>query len=372
MPGESLHVAIIGGGLCGLALAIALNKRNISYTVYEARCSFTEIGAGLNLGPNAIQAFDAIDPALREKIFALATRNAPGEEDVWFNLRFGAPTDKFRDAHRIAGIKAPPTGNMTLSRNEMLQLLANLIPPEHAKFNKKIADVQQSPDGVTMTFADGTQETASVVIGCDGAHSTVRRLILGSAHPAATPTFSHTGGYRAVLPMRLHESVVGLDIARSSQVFCGPDAYVIMYPINNGENVNIGFWKRVDGEWEGDGWVLHNRKQQMLKDFEDWGETVHRVMECMSEETQFWATFHYEVFPERYCEGRIGVIGDGAHAMCPHQGELEIYVLVWDEPATAWSRLCNSYWFVDLRLTSSAHSSRPRRRPGYGRCFRDG
>lgn len=133
MAEDPLHIAIIGGGLCGLALAIALTKRGISYTVYEARGSFTEIGAGLNLGPNSIHSFNAIDPDLSDKIFALATRNEPSQEDIWMNLRLGAATERYGDAHFVAGIKAPPTGNMTVSRNELLQLLANCIPAERTR-----------------------------------------------------------------------------------------------------------------------------------------------------------------------------------------------------------------------------------------------
>lgn len=321
MSEDPLHVAIIGGGLCGLALAIALTKRKISYTIYEARGSFTEIGAGLNLGPNSIHSFSAIDPALSDKIFALATRNEPGKEDIWMNLRFGAPTDNFEDAHFITGIRAPPTGNMTLSRNELLQLLANSIPPERVKFNKKIAEIQQSSDGVTMTFADGTQEKASVVIGCDGAHSTVRRLILGLSHSAAMPKFSQTGGYRAVFPMHVHEQAVGADKAHSSHIFCGPGGYVITYPIDGGKNVNIGLWQRKDGDWKDSTWVLHHQKPQMLKDFAAWGPTIQRLMGMMSDETQFWATFHHSEMPEHYFDGRVCLIGDAAHAMSPHHGK---------------------------------------------------
>lgn len=133
MAEDPLHVAIIGGGLCGLALAIALTRRGISYTVYEARASFTEIGAGINLGPNSIRAFDAIDPDLRAKIFDLATRNEPGQEDIILNLILGAPTEQFDDAHFIAGVRAPPTGSMSVSRNELLQLLASCIPSERTR-----------------------------------------------------------------------------------------------------------------------------------------------------------------------------------------------------------------------------------------------
>ena len=321
MAERPLHIAIIGGGLCGLSLAIALTKRSISFTIYEGRSSFTEIGAGINLGPNTIQAFDLIDPTMSEKIFALSTRNEPGK-DVWMNVRLGIPTEVFEDGHLVMGIMAPPTGNMTTSRNELLQLLAGSIPSDNARFNKKLTDIEQSQDGVTMTFEDGSQDSASLLVGCDGAHSSVRRLLLGSENPAAKAKFSHTGGYRAVFPMEVHEQAVGADKAHMSTVWLGPGGYVIHYAIDGGSNVNVGFWAYKSDEWDvEDAWVVPKQKPQMLEEFAAWGPTVQKLMSMMSDETAFWATFHHSVKPESYFNGRACMIGDAAHGMCPHQGQ---------------------------------------------------
>ena len=65
---EQFRVAIVGGGLCGLALAIALKERSIPFIVYESRASFMELGAGINLGPNTLQAFRLIDPSLVDAV----------------------------------------------------------------------------------------------------------------------------------------------------------------------------------------------------------------------------------------------------------------------------------------------------------------
>ena len=316
-----LHVAIVGGGLCGLALAIALTRRKISFTIYEVRSSFTEIGAGINIGPNAYQAFKLIDPVIADALFGLATRNAPGEEDIWMKLCLGAPTDRFQDGHNLHSLLAPPTGNMTTSRNELLQLLANSIDMKHARFNKKLLDICQDDQGVTISFEDRTQNTASLIIGCDGAHSTMRRLLLGADHPATAARFSHTGGYRAVFPMHVFQDLVGKDTALCGNLWVGPNGYVIMYPIDGGSNVNVGLWPSKPGDWEHEAWVLPDQKQEMLKDFAGWGPITRRVMGKMANETAFWATFHHIVKPEHYFEARFCMIGDASHAMSPHQGQ---------------------------------------------------
>lgn len=114
-----------------------------------------------------------------------------------------------------------------------------------------------------MTFADGSTEESSALVACDGAHSAVRRLMLGVDHPASTPKFSGTTGYRAVLPMHIHEEAVGSHIAHTGHMMCGPGACVIMYPINHGKDINIGLWVRKnDPEWDAPDhpWVVHHQK----------------------------------------------------------------------------------------------------------------
>ena len=322
MSNNHLHVAIVGGGLCGLTLAIALTKHNISFTLYEARSSFTEIGAGINIAPNAHQVFELLDPAIAEGLVSLATRNEPGKEDIWMNLTLGAASGEFEAEHVLYEVPAPPTGNTTTSRNELLQMLGGSIDVANARFDKKLHDLRQDDAGVTLVFEDGTQDRASLVIGCDGAHSTVRRLVLGPDDPATLARFSFTGGYRAIFPMQLYEGIVGNAIAHNSTLCLGPDGYRISYPIDGGKNVNIGLWPKKQIEWRHeDAWVLPKQRKEMLEDHADWGPYTQKIMEKMDDDTAFWATFHHIVKPDKYFNGRMCMIGDASHAMCPHQGQ---------------------------------------------------
>lgn len=161
-PSRPLHVAIVGGGLCGLALAIALERRSISFTIYEARPSFTELGAGINLGPNTLEALRLIDPALIDEVLRLCTRNPPPEEHLWMTVCFGGPTKRFKDANIVTKLNAPPTGNATVRRNDLLQLLANSIRPDHVSFNKKVVNLTKTVGSVALAFSDGTTAAADV------------------------------------------------------------------------------------------------------------------------------------------------------------------------------------------------------------------
>lgn len=318
---KRLHVAIVGGGLCGLALAIALTKRGVSYTIYETRASFTEIGAGINLAPNSLEAFNLIDPSLGEVIFRLATRNPPGREYVWLSVRLGAPTHHFEDAKLVVDIEAPPTGNTTVSRNELLQEMAKRIEPENAKFNKKLTALEQTADSVVMCFEDGSKESASLVVACDGAHSAMRRLILGLDNPASYAQYSQMGVYRAMFSMSKLEEAIGVETAHCSHIWAGPRGYIIEYPVNGGQDVNVGFWPWKKGDWNHKAWVLDNQRPQLMNDWKDWGPAVQKMLALTGEDTQFWATHHHSLKPKSYFDGRAIVIGDAAHSMGPHKGQ---------------------------------------------------
>ena len=195
---QPFTVAIIGGGLCGLSLAIALKTRRIPFKIYEARTSFTEIGAGINVGPNGIKALRAIDPSLGEKVYQLATRNPEPFQDVWMYFKYGG---KERDGEKIFTLMAPPSGTTTMHRQEFLAALAGEMGVENARFEKKLVGYEQRDGLVHMSFADGSVETASLMVGCDGIHSRVRTIMFGEGNPVSKAHFNHDGAYRAVIPI---------------------------------------------------------------------------------------------------------------------------------------------------------------------------
>ncbi|RMY89637.1 hypothetical protein D0862_10167 [Hortaea werneckii] len=321
MPREtSSHIAIVGGGLCGLSLAIALKARGIPFRIYETRSSFTELGAGINIGPNTLRTFQLIDPSLYQALEKIWCRNPPGQEDVWMQIRLGAPSGKYDDAHLVTELMAPPTGNVTVQRNALLQILAERVGQGNAVFDKKFVNYRCDGDGVILSFADGTEERASAVIACDGIHSAVRQAMLDPKDPAANPQYAGVGVYRGIVATEDLSIAIGPQMARTSQLFLGPGAYVIMYPVDYGKKVNIRLWPWRKGPWEDkQNWTQLRQRQPMLEQFEAWGETIHKIMDLM-DDPPFFATHYHSIPPTSYHDIRACLIGDAAHAMTPHQG----------------------------------------------------
>ena len=123
-------VAIVGGGVGGLTLAIGLLRRNVSVEIYEAAAAFEEVGLGLSIGPAAHRAMPLIDPQIRDIYDRLVTTHAdsPGYEHLrqtWFEIVW-ATGDKAGQV--LLDLKAPPSGQTTVRRADFLDALIQLVP----------------------------------------------------------------------------------------------------------------------------------------------------------------------------------------------------------------------------------------------------
>ncbi|KAI7774814.1 hypothetical protein LA080_007784 [Diaporthe eres] len=325
-------IAIVGGGIGGVALAIGLAARNVPFHIYESAPSFGEIGAGVTFGPNVIRAMHGLSPDMLRAYSKHVTTNEPPElADTFLTYRRGwlpdgedetwMPPKIFNMVNRVQevdGMTFPV--RCCVHRAKLLDELVRLLPEGSASFNKTFVSVTENGSdtggGVVLTFADGSTAAASALVGCDGIKSRTRKLVHGLD---AEPEYSGYVGYRAMAPRDAYEKVMGKELAGTGNLFLCPGGHAVAYPVEHGSALNIfatssppgGVWK--EKEWRvplKEGELVHACRElhpglvKLLQDHGN-GET--------------WATFHYPQ-DKPYFHGRLCLMGDAAHATTPHMG----------------------------------------------------
>jgi salicylate hydroxylase len=283
-------ITIIGGGIGGLALAIALHRRQIPVRIYEAAPTFTEVGLGLSLGPAAHRAMPHLDPQILTIYDSLVTTHAdsPGYEafaQTWFELVWACGV---HEGDVLMNLKALPSGQTAVARAEFLNALVSLVPGGLVHFGKRLVSLVECAatstgggQGLELRFEDGDVVTADVVVGCDGIKSKVKEFVLPFEWNLSQPRYSGMYAYRAVLDMEDMVSAVGDQRARVSTLYLGKGCYGISYPIMRGKKVNVGIYV-LSPRWEYEAWVRPARREDMLRDAEGMGRYVKALVEVGS------------------------------------------------------------------------------------------
>ncbi|MCJ1324710.1 hypothetical protein MMC10_001372 [Thelotrema lepadinum] len=321
-----IEIAIIGGGFAGLALAIGLQHyQHINVQVYEGAHKFSEIGAGVMLGPNAQHAMDLIDPQIKEGYERRAAIDAgpPDENGMWAWM--SAVKGQAPDVNQsVVDFRYPMRGS-TVHRAHFLDELIKMVEPERAHFGKRLDRIYKPDDGessMIIHFKDGTTASADIVIGADGVHSVVRKDVLGSDHPAATAVYSGTIVYRAIVPIEDAKAKLGDFEQKPLGIRCGKNGWVMGFPMSNNTKYYIAVITATHSPQEHDKWVASPADLDAIKPiFEDWDDDSRNLVELLPSDgsTTVWSVWEMPPAPT-FFKGRVALMGDAAHASTPYQG----------------------------------------------------
>ncbi|KAF4962591.1 hypothetical protein FSARC_9369 [Fusarium sarcochroum] len=316
---KPFDIAIVGGGIAGLTLAIALHHRNIPVTLYERAEDFHEIGAGVSFTPNAVQAMKMCHPGVHDAFHKVCTWNGwESKSKTWFDFLDGTTEDD-----QVAFTIKTSLGQNGVHRAHFLDELIHLLPSDRVQFGKQIEHAEEDPNGkVRMTFADGSTAYADALIGCDGIGSRVRKIIVGENHPSARPGYSHKYAYRGLVPMDKAIEAVGEERARNACMHMGPDGHVLTFQVNHGDKLNIVAFRTDSNEWaDATKMTKTAHRQDALDDFKGYNSLVRKLLELTEETLSVWAIFDTGDNPvPTFYKGRIAILGDAAHASSPHHG----------------------------------------------------
>ncbi|KAG9856097.1 FAD/NAD(P)-binding domain-containing protein, partial [Aureobasidium melanogenum] len=336
-------VAIVGGGVAGMTLTIALAKRGFDVKIYEQAPQFTEIGAGIAFSPNAKQAMKKCDPAVHEAYLRVATSSgSPEKINTWYDFVDGY-TDKDTDQWLFDVTRDAPADGC--HRAHFLEEMIKLVPEGTAHFNKHLDNIVDNggSNPLTLRFSDGT--TAEADIGNDGIKSSIRGMLFGKDAPEAKPTYTHRYAYRGLLKMENAIKALGNDLATNRTMHLGQDGHVLTFPVAHGKILNVVAFKYDPGEWTDTRLVVPTTREDAKQDYKDWGCKVRALVELLEDKLDKWAIFDLGDHPvPTYAKGRVAIIGDAAHATGPHHGAgagicIEDSAILAELLDLAWSRL---------------------------------
>ncbi|NYS76500.1 MULTISPECIES: salicylate 1-monooxygenase [Halomonadaceae] len=319
---KRLSIGIIGGGIGGVAFAVALSRDSqLDVQLFEAAPQFSEIGAGVSFGPNAVKAIQLL--GLENAYQRIADSSPAPFEDVWFEWRRGSD-----DTYLTASL-APGVGQSSVHRADFLDAIVANLPQGIAHFGKRCIGVKQGTDSATASFDDGTHFTGDVIIGFDGIKSAVRPHVLPpEQYGEITPFWSGTYAYRGMIPTRDLEIALEAKgsekrLALVPQMYLGKDRHILTFPVKQSQLVNVVAFitdRSIPNPKlpEGEEWVQAVSQAEMLDVFTGWSPACQAILECIPEPTR-WALHE---LPElaRYQRDRVLIVGDAAHALVPHQG----------------------------------------------------
>ena len=297
-------VAIVGAGMGGLATAAALCRVGIVATVYEQASQFARLGAGIQIGCNAMQVLRGLglEPRLRGDAFYPRSWNNKDWQtgDVRFDMIFGeSAEEKFGAPYLLA------------HRGDLHAALASAVPPQDVKLGHKLTALEQTAKGVELAFANGVRVTADAVVGADGVHSLVRSTLFGDT----APNFTGKIAYRTTFPASLLNGYAIDDCTK----WWGEDRHIVIYFVKPDRSEVYFVTSQPEPGFRIESWSEKGDVKLLRAAFEGFHPQVQAVLHACPD-VHKWALLEREPM-ERWTEGNITLLGDSCHPMTPYMAQ---------------------------------------------------
>lgn len=341
--GTDKPVLIAGGGIGGLAAALALASRGIASHVLERRDAFSEEGAGIQIGPNgtrilkdigaaqALRASAASPDALQVRDAVMGREIAHLPLGAWIAERHGAPywTAHRQDLHGALLQTARAQSAITLETGAGVE------------------DAAQTADGVTVTLSDGRTRDGLILVAADGlwSHTRSRSFDASAPHPAGK------NAYRTVVPVsELPQGLAANDV----HIWLTHGAHVVHYPVRAGQE--HAFVIILDEEQAAAGWATRIEAGFVRARAQRLAPSLRVLLEA-GQDWRMWS-LHELVMPRSWVKGRIALLGDAAHPVLPFLAQGAVLAL--EDAAVLAEELSAAQGAPSLALTRYEDKRRAR------------
>jgi salicylate hydroxylase len=292
-------IVIVGGGIGGLATALALAQRGYRCRVLEQAPEFKEIGAGIQLGPNSWRCLRALGVEAAAKPLASFPRALVMMDAVTAEEAVAIPLGGFEQR-----FKAPYA---LIYRADLLKVLLDACsasPLVELHSSCKVSGFEDLGGHVRVTTADGRTYNTPALIGADGLWSKIRSKLIGDGPPRVSGHIT----YRAVLP----ESEIPPDLRREDMIlWAGPKCHLVHYALRGGELFNLVAVFHSDRYEEG--WNATGDPKELHERFSGTCDFVKQMLNKITE-WRMWVLCDREPIKE-WSKGRVALLGDAAHPM---------------------------------------------------------
>lgn len=300
----SASVAIVGGGIGGIAAALSLLQAGFDVHVYERAAAISEVGAGIQVSPNASRVLHRL--GLADDLARMGVRPL-----AWHQRRWDDGRTLLRADLGDAVIEAFGFPHYQMHRADLLGTLAGALPPERLHVGHLFVGLDDRGERVQARFANGTTVEVDLLIGADGIHSAVREMLFGPQDPV----FTGCAAYRGLVPA---ERLRHLDLEVTAQIWMGPEAHFVHYFVASKRLVNFVAVIEQDS-WTRESWTDPGDPADAIAAFEGWHPQLHEILGAV-DETFIWALFDRPPLLH-WSRGRVTLLGDACHPMLPFMAQ---------------------------------------------------
>jgi 6-hydroxynicotinate 3-monooxygenase len=302
---SKLSVAVIGAGMGGLASAAALTRAGLNVQVYEQATQFTRLGAGIQIGCNAMKVMRewGLEPLLRREAFYPRSWNNKQYDtaEIMFDMVFGPTAEEKFGAPYLLG-----------HRGDLHSALASAVPDGVIHLDHRLIGLEQRADGsVELAFANGRTSRVDAVVASDGVHSFVKEALFGHDEP----TFTGRIAYRTVFPASMLDGYPIDDCTK----WWGPDRHIVIYYVKPDRSEVYFVTSQPEPDFKVESWSSTGDVRELRAAFAGFHPQVRHVLEACPSVNK-WALFDRDPLP-RWSKGNVTLLGDACHPMTPYMAQ---------------------------------------------------